>query len=113
MKPEALYLVHIVETAEFLRELLGNDRERFLKDRVVRDAAIKNLANLAESTQHLSTDSKVAYPDIPWRNIAGFRHILVHDYLGDIKHDLIWEAYHAHLPPLLEAAKQLLEKKKP
>lgn len=48
------------------------------------DAALRNLQTLSEATQQLPDAKKAAYPDIPWREITGFRNILVHNYLGDV-----------------------------
>jgi len=37
---------------------------------------------MAESTQRLSENLKAKHPDVEWRQIAAFRNVLVHDYLG-------------------------------
>ena len=37
---------------------------------------------MSESSQRLAETIKIIYPDIAWREISGFRNILVHDYLG-------------------------------
>jgi uncharacterized protein with HEPN domain len=42
-------------------------------------------------------------PNIPWQRIAGFRNILVHDYLGGIDATLVWRVIEAELPALKEA----------
>ncbi len=41
---------------------------------------LRNLQTLSESTQHLPDHLKAAWPGIPWRDIHGFRNILVHNY---------------------------------
>ncbi|GBF52998.1 nucleotidyltransferase [Microcystis sp. 0824] len=51
---------------------------------MISDAIIRRLQTLAESTQRLSEELKANIPDVDWRNISGFRNILVHDYLGGI-----------------------------
>ncbi len=63
---------------------------------------LRELQTLAESTERLSEEFKSRHPQIPWRNIAGFRNILVHDYLG-IKLDRVWEIIKGDLT-LLRAA---------
>lgn len=38
------------------------------------------LYNIGEHTYQLSKEMKAKYPDIPWNQIAGMRHRLVHQY---------------------------------
>ena len=82
MKDERVYLEHILECIERVERYTEGERERFMADTQVQDAVLRNLQTLAESTQRLPEALKQAHPDLDWRAIAGFRHILVHDYLG-------------------------------
>lgn len=111
MKDERLYLLHIIETIDTIFEFAQEDKQRFLEDRMRRDAIIKNLANLAESSSKLTSASKALYPDIPWPAIAAFRNILVHDYLGTLNQERLWKVIVHDLKPLQMAARHLLEKK--
>ncbi len=70
-----------------------------MDDTKTQDAVIRNLQTLAESTQRLSDELRQKYPDIAWRNIAAFRNVAVHDYLGmDLKQ--IWDIVADDLPVL-------------
>ena len=51
---------------------------------MVQDAIVKRLQTLSETTQRLSEELKAEISGVDWRNISGFRNILVHDYLGGI-----------------------------
>jgi len=55
------------------------------------DAIIRRLQTLAESTQRLSEELKANMTEVNWRNISGFRNILVHDYLGGIDINTVWD----------------------
>jgi len=60
---------------------------------------MRNLQTLAESTQRLSDDLRQRYPNIEWRNIAAFRNVAVHEYLGiDLKQT--WDIVMDDLPVL-------------
>ena len=66
---------------------------------LVQDAVLRNLQIMAESSQRMSDDLKAQHPMIPWREIAGFRNILVHDYLGG-DCDAVWSVVEQDLPEL-------------
>ena len=53
------------------------ERSRFDASRLVQDAVIRNLPTLAESSQRLSSEIKGTEPQIPWRELAGFRGLIV------------------------------------
>jgi uncharacterized protein with HEPN domain len=59
------------------------------QDQVLYDAALRNLQTVSEATQQLPDTLKAEQPDVPWREISGFRNILVHNYLGDIDPDTV------------------------
>ena len=65
-----------------------NQRLTFTSSIQVQDAAIRNLQILTESTR-LSAEVKLTEPSVPWRELAGFRNVIVHRYLG-IDLDAIW-----------------------
>lgn len=65
---------------------------------------------LAESTKRLSADVKELQPDIEWDAIAGFRNILVHDYLS-VDLDEVWKVSNDDLSPLRLAVLQILDAK--
>jgi len=59
-------------------EYIAGDRARFDGSRLVQDAVVRNLQTLTESSQRLSDALKATEPQVPWRDLAGFRNILVH-----------------------------------
>lgn len=65
-----------------IREYTHFERARFDTSRLVQDAVIRNLQTLAESSQRLSSEIKATEPQLPWRELAGFRNVIVHGYLG-------------------------------
>jgi len=74
-------------------------KEHFFESHLVQDAVVRNLQVMAESSQRLSSVIKEKYPDVPWKNISGFRNIIVHDYLG-LDLDMIWSVVELELPKL-------------
>ena len=110
-KSEKLYLVHIVEASDKLKNYLPNTLEELAKNEMAQDAIIKNLANITESASNLEDMSKNNYPNIPWQKIRGMRNILVHDYLGDLSCDELWKTVRNDLPSLVDVARKILKEK--
>ena len=71
------------------------------------DAALRNLQTLSEATQLLQ-DKKAAWPIVPWREISGFRNILVHNYLGNIDPLTVAAVIDKHLQPLEDCIRAML-----
>jgi uncharacterized protein with HEPN domain len=108
MKDDRLYLIHIKECIERIESYIGNTgKSEFLKSTFMQDAVIRNLQVLAESTQRLSEEAKDSRQDIDWYKIAGFRNILVHDYLG-LDLDAVWNIVVNELPVLKKAVDEML-----
>ncbi len=99
MKDERLYLAHILESINRIEVYTSAGREAFFASTLVQDAVIRNLQIMAESTQRLTPATKAAHPEIPWRDISGFRNRLTHGYL-DVDLDIIWSVIEAYLAPL-------------
>jgi uncharacterized protein with HEPN domain len=99
VRDDKLYLIHISECLTRITEYTAEGKEAFFRDTKTQDAVLRNLQTMAESTQRLSDPLKAAHPDIEWRRIAGFRNILVHDYLG-INPVRVWEIIEGDLPEL-------------
>jgi uncharacterized protein with HEPN domain len=100
------YAHHILDVAAKI-ERIGL-RGNVTQDEVLYDAALRNLQTLCEATQMLPDHLKSQFPAIPWREISGFRNILVHNYLGDIDALTVQAVIDRHLPPLVHCVQTLL-----
>ena len=70
-----------------------------MADRKTQDAVVRNLEIIGEAVKRLSPDLTGAHVDIPWRQIAGMRDKLIHDYFG-VDLDLVWGVVEQELPAL-------------
>ncbi|NMG72079.1 HepT-like ribonuclease domain-containing protein [Parazoarcus communis] len=100
------YAFHIVDAIAKIRRIQA--RGSIAEDEVLYDATLRNLQTMSEATQGLPQDLKVGFPDIPWRDISGFRNILTHNYLGDIDPLTIVAVFDRHLPALEAAVLDML-----
>ena len=113
MSPDAaadrVLLAHMRDCLERIHEYTQADRTRFEGSRLVQDAVIRNLQTLTESSQRLSTEIKGSEPQIPWRELAGFRNVIVHGYLG-VDLGAIWLVVEQDLPALAEAVHRMTKR---
>lgn len=65
------------------------DYDQFMEDRKTQDAVLRNLQVMGEATKKLSPELREAYPDIPWREIAGMRDKIAHEYFG-VNYEIVW-----------------------
>jgi uncharacterized protein with HEPN domain len=82
------------------------DEELFRRDEKTVDAVVRNLEILGEETRQLPEDFSARHPDMPWRQIAGLRNRIVHDYFG-LDLEMIWEVIRHDLPQLQAQLEQL------
>jgi uncharacterized protein with HEPN domain len=110
VKDDRLYLIHIGECIARIESYVTGGKDAFIASTLIQDAVLRNLQTLAESTQRLSDRAKAKHPEADWYKIAGFRNVLVHDYLG-VDLDRAWLIVERELPRLkqtIEAMQQEL-----
>jgi uncharacterized protein with HEPN domain len=100
------YALHILDAIAKIRRIQA--RGDLTRDEVLYDAALRNLQTLSEATQLLPEDKKAVFTTIPWREISGFRNILVHNYLGNIDPLTVAAVIDKHLQPLEECIRAML-----
>ncbi len=107
MKDDRVYLFHIMKCISRVEEDTVGGKEEFFESAKTRDSVIRNLQILAESSQRISLELKARHPDVDWKNMKGFRNILVHDYLG-LDLEKIWMIVEKDIPKLKKQATSIL-----
>jgi len=107
-KDDSVYVEHMLDCIQRIDEYIEN-KDQFYSSRLVQDAVVRNLQTMAESSQRLAPEMKQQFNDVPWKEISGFRNILVHDYLG-VDLDVIWSVVEQELPRLEQALSSYLER---
>lgn len=69
---------------------------------------VQNIQVIGEAARALSQDLRDEYPDIPWTNIVGTRHVMVHEYF-EIDPDIVWAVVSKDLPTLKLQIQGILE----
>lgn len=100
------YARHILDAIEKIRHIEA--RGDLIQDEVLYAAALRHLQTLSEATQLLPESKTSNWPAIPWKEIRGFRNILVHNYLGDIDPLTIAAVIDKQLEPLKHCINAML-----
>ena len=105
-KPWQPYAQHILDAIAKIWRIQA--RGDLMQDEILYDATLRNLQTLSEATQQLPEDLRQRHPTIPWKQISGFRNILVHAYLGNIDPLTVKVVVQKHLDPLEHAVRSML-----
>jgi uncharacterized protein with HEPN domain len=80
-KDDAVYLNDIQEAILRIEDYIKDGRDTFMETPMIQDAVIRNFEIIGEATKNLSEDIKQDNSDIPWRQMAGLRDVLIHAQL--------------------------------
>jgi uncharacterized protein with HEPN domain len=108
MKDDCVYLQHIRDALQDIAAYCGSDHGAFLDDRMRQDATLRKLEVIGQAVKNLSEDTKSRQPEIPWKQIAGMRDKVIHDYFG-VNLEIVWAVVQKELPKLRVAVEGLLK----
>jgi uncharacterized protein with HEPN domain len=99
----AVYLRHVQDLIARIKRYTVDGEAAFKADTKTQDAVLHNLEIIGQCIRDYGIDELAqAHPSIPWVQIAAFRNVLAHKYLGvDIA--LVWEIIVRDLPSLESA----------
>lgn len=108
MKEDRVYLLHIRDALANIQEYTSSGREFFFTDKKTQDAVVRNLEIIGEAVKHLSDSLTTSRPSIPWKQIAGMRDKLIHEYFG-VDLNLVWDVVATGLPELDRTIAEILK----
>jgi uncharacterized protein with HEPN domain len=107
MSHDKAYLHDIVESFERAMGYLGTlTVSQLAADQEKQDAIIRRIEIVGEATKRLSEDLRSANPQVPWREMAGMRDILIHGY-DRVDVVRIHSAVTMRMPELIDELKRI------
>jgi uncharacterized protein with HEPN domain len=107
MKDERLYLVHIVEALRRIRDYAAGGSVQFFADAKTQDAIARRFEVVGEAAKRLPEGLKAQASHIPWKDLAGFRDVLIHNY-DRIDLQEMWKVIETECRPLLAQVESFL-----
>ena len=106
-KMPEVYLNQILLNIQHIEQFTQSGLETFLESPLIQLAVSKALENIGEMVKRLPPALRATESGIPWRDIAGLRDIIAHQYL-DIDLEAVWSVVRKDLPPLKEAIERII-----
>jgi len=76
-----VFVGHIIESIELIERYSEKlTEETFKKDQGMQDAIIRRLEIIGEAVKNISLTFRTKHPEVPWKQMAGMRDILIHEY---------------------------------
>lgn len=105
---DAIRLRHMIDAArEAVSFAQGRSRGDLEGDRMLVLSLVKSIEIVGEAAFQISKPTRDELPSIPWEDIIGMRHRLVHVYF-DINIDILWQTVQSDLPTLIAQIESLL-----
>lgn len=103
------YLQHILDECLYVRSVITDEMqmEQFLQDETLKRAVTRSLSIIGEATKKIPTDVKYAWQRISWRQMAGMRDRLVHDYMG-VNYYIVWDVAKNIIPELTNQIQEVI-----
>lgn len=86
--------------------VLGMSEREFELNSEKQDAVIRRIEIIGEAVKNLSEKTREKYADIQWRQIAGMRDVVIHQYFG-VTIGLVWRVATSEIPALKEKIQQI------
>ncbi len=105
------YLKHIRDESLYILSVTskGITREEFLNDETLKRAVVRSLEIIGEATKKIPADFKIKWNNVKWKEMAGMRDRLIHDYMG-VNYSIVWDVIKNKIPELYQEIVIVIDK---
>ena len=104
------YIKHIADECLYLISVSQNlSEDMFLADETLKRAVVRSLEIIGEAAKKVSPDFKVKWNVVQWKNMAGMRDRLIHNYMG-VNYTIVWDVVKNKIPELGTQIQEIISK---
>lgn len=104
------FLRHIADECAYLLSVNKDlSKDDFLCNETLKRAVVRSLEIIGEATKKIPEDFKSKWNLIQWKNMAGMRDRLIHDYIG-VNYSIVWDVFQNKIPELHEQIQKVINK---
>ena len=102
-------LQHILAECEYINSVITPDttKQDIVDDETLKRAVVRSLEIIGEATKKIPADVKIKWGNISWKNMAGMRDRLIHDYMG-INYHIVWDVVRNIIPVIAEQIRAVI-----
>jgi uncharacterized protein with HEPN domain len=100
IRDECLYILSVTDK--------GIIKEEFLYDETLKRAIVRSLEIIGEATKKIPADYKIKWNNVKWKEMAGMRDRLIHDYMG-VNYSIVWDVIINKIPELCVQVVDVIE----
>lgn len=105
---DLVYVGHMLDIArKAVSKTQSTSRADYDADENLRLAPIHLIQIIGEAGRRVSREFCDEHPEVPWADIIGMRHKVIHDYLG-VDEDIVWQVVTGDLPKLAVALERIV-----
>jgi len=106
------YLNHILLECDYIVSVVNENvtKDEFLRDETLKRAIVRSLEIIGEATKKIPVDIKLKWRDISWKNMAGMRDRLIHDYMG-VNYSIVWDVARNIIPTVRTEIIEIIKQK--
>jgi uncharacterized protein with HEPN domain len=106
-KDDLVYIGHMLDMGQkALSFISGIEKSDYNQNESLRMALTHIVQIMGEAAGRVSIEFRKKHSEIPWHEIIGMRHRIVHDYMG-VDEDVVWQVVHGDLPVLVKQLEKL------
>jgi len=101
LKSPINFLRHILDECNFIISIYDQiaDYDNFISNDILKRAVVRSLEIIGEASKNITVDDKLKWNTITWKEMAGMRDKLIHDYIG-INYKIVWDVAINRIPNL-------------
>lgn len=105
---DRLRLQHILDACDAIMEFMaGKSEDDLVSDRLLLSGVTRQIEIIGEASNMITAERRTAHPEVPWKQLIGMRHKIIHDYFA-VQTETVWDVVTNDVPLLREQIARII-----